>query len=365
MDKILLAIEVLCGISLALTLLLLVAEFFFANYGDCEIDINNGDKKITAKGGGSLLSTLSEDKVFIPSACGGRGSCGFCKCKVDKGGGPVLPTETPYLSEEELKNNVRLSCQIKVKEDIAIRIPEELLSVKEFETTVESITDLTHDIKGVRFKLPEGETVRIKAGQYIQLVAPPYDEVHEPTSRAYSIASRPSDDEAIDLIIRLVPNGIVTTYVFEHLKEGDKAKLVGPFGDFYLRDTDKECIFIAGGSGLAPFRSMLYDMIEKGIKRKTTFFFGAVGLRDLYFVEEFAKLSEEHSWFKFVPALSGKEEGHSYERGLITDVVARSFEKMDNHEGYLCGSPGMIDACVRVLTAGGIPEDQIFYDKFA
>ncbi|MHC4885361.1 MAG: FAD-binding oxidoreductase [Planctomycetota bacterium] len=362
--SILTAVVTLCILAACLTALLLIAEHFFANYGDCAIDINEGEKLLTLRGGGSLLSSLSEEGVFIPSACGGRGSCGFCKCKVESGGGPILPTELPYLDESELANQTRLSCQVKVKEDIKIAIPSELLSVKQLVTTVASITDLTHDIKGLRFTLPESESASFKAGQYMQLAAPPYEEVHEETSRAYSIASAPTDTGAIELIIRKVPNGIVTTYVFDHLAENTQATLVGPFGDFYLRDTDNECIFIAGGSGLAPFRAMLFDMIEKGIQRKTTFFFGAVNLRDLYYAQEMEAIAAEHDWFNYVPALSGDEEGHNYERGLITDVVDRYCDTLNHHEGYLCGSPGMIDACIRVLTNNGMPEDRIFYDKF-
>jgi Na+-transporting NADH:ubiquinone oxidoreductase subunit F len=283
-----------------------------------------------------------------------------------EGGGPVLPTELPYLSEEEIGKNVRLSCQVKVKNDIRIRVPDELLAVKEYRTTVERIEELTHDIRGLRFRLPEGERVRFRAGQYVNLVCPPYGELKEKTSRAYSIASVPSDDEAIELIIRLVPNGICTTWVFEHLREGDEATLIGPFGDFFLRETDRQIICIAGGSGLAPIQSIVLDMIERGVDhRVTTFFFGAVKERDLYYVDRFESIAAEHDWFTFLPALSGPEGQTKYETGLITDVVDRHYDDLSDHEAYLCGSPGMIDACIKVLTGNGMPEERIFYDKFA
>lgn len=368
MAEVIQTILVLCGLSGSLAILLLIAEYFFANYGECRIDVNGGEKVFTVNGGGNLLSTLNEQKLYLPSACGGRGSCGFCKCKVLEGAGPVLPTELPYLNEEELKDNVRLSCQIKVKQNLKIRVPEELLSVKMFETTVESITDLTHDIKGLRFRLPEGESIKFKAGQYMQLMAPPYEGVSSSTYRAYSISSNPSDHKAVELVVRLVPNGIVTTYVFNHLKQNDKAILTGPYGDFFLRDTDAEIIFIAGGSGLAPIRSILLDMVEKGINhRKATFFFGAATAKDLYYIEEMEKFAEEHEWFNYVPALSRDDgDGHNYECGLITDIVDKHYDDLSqNTEAYLCGSPGMIDACEKVLTGKGMPEDKIYYDKFS
>jgi len=366
MTPIITAVLVLSALSGILTLLLLVAEFFFANYGECTIDVNNGEKTFKVEGGASLLTSLAGQKLFLPSGCGGRGSCGTCKCRVLDGGGPLLPTETPYLNDEEKKSDVRLSCQVKVRGDIKIEVPEELLSIKEFETVIESITDFTHDIKGLRFKLPEGETIKFKAGQFANLFSKPYDDVKEETSRAYSISSAPSDNRAIELVIRYVPNGMVTTYVFKHLKEGDKVRLIGPFGEFFLRDTDREIVCIAGGSGLAPIRSIILDMIDRGISnRKATFFFGAVSQRDLYYVEEFKAIEKKHPWFRFVPALSKDDSDHPYEKGIITEVVARNYGDMKEIEAYLCGSPGMIDACVKVLTGKGMPVDRIYYDKFS
>ncbi|MEW6710121.1 MAG: FAD-binding oxidoreductase [Candidatus Riflebacteria bacterium] len=366
MDQIITATLVLSALSGILTILLLIAEYFFATYGECAIDVNSSEKVFKVQGGANLLSTLASQKLFLPSGCGGRGSCGTCKCKVLDGAGPLLPTEIPYLNDEEKKTNVRLSCQVKVKNDIKIEVPEELLSIKEFDTVVEKITDLTHDIKGLRFRLPEGETVKFKAGQFVNLFNQPYDDVKESTSRAYSISSAPSDNRAIELVVRLVPNGMVTTYVFNHMKEGQKARLIGPFGEFFLRDSDREIVCIAGGSGLAPIRSIILDMIDKGISnRKATFFFGAVSQRDLYYVEEFKEIEKKHSWFKFIPALSNDKTGHPYQNGLITDVVAGHYQSLAEMEAYLCGSPGMIGACEKVLTSKGMPVNRIFYDKFS
>ncbi len=367
MNEILLATGLMTALSGALSVLLLIAERFFADYGECAIDVNQGERTIKAKGGNHLLGTLSEKKLFLPSACGGRGSCGVCKCKVTAGGGPLLPTETPYLNDTERQSQVRLACQVKVKGDIRIEIPEELLAIREYQTTVERLTDLTYDIKGLRCRLPEGERVKFKAGQYVQLVAPPYDKLRQATTRAYSIASAPSDSGAIELIVRLVPNGIATTYVFKHQREGGPQTLIGPYGDFFLRDTTREIVCIAGGSGLAPIRSIVLDMIDRGISnRPTAFFFGARTERDLYYVEEFGEISRQHPWFRFIPALSASTDPNCpYEQGLITDVVKRHYARLDNHEAYLCGSPGMIDACIKTLTAQGMPESLIYYDKFS
>ena len=366
MGSILLSVFVLCAITGGLTILLLVAESYFRDYGECEILVNEGTRKFTVKGGASLLSTLGEQKLFLPSGCGGRGTCGICKCRVLEGGGPVLPTETPYLTPADLQNNTRLSCQIRVRERTKIAIPEELLSIREYWAPLARLTDLTHDIKGLRFELPEGETVSFKAGQYFNLVAPPYEEITSPNPRAYSTSSAPSDKNALEFVIRLVPSGIVTTYVFNHLKVQEKVQLIGPFGEFYLRNTDREIICIAGGSGLAPIRSIILDMIDRNIThRKCTFFFGAVRTKDLYYVDEFKAIEQKHPWFKFVPALSGPETDHPYERGLITDVVGKHYENLESHEAYLCGSPGMINACVTMLTKKGLPENLVYFDKFS
>ena len=353
-------------ISVALAIIIIVAEYFFNNYGECEIDINNKDKVLTVEGGASLLSTLAGNKIFIPSACGGKATCGLCKVQVLEGAGPLLPTEEPYLTEEERADNYRLSCQVKIKTNIRIVIPEELFNIKEYVTTIESIEDLTHDIKGFRFKLPEGESIKFKAGQYMQLYTKPYAKVRESVYRAYSIANAPSDNEAIDLIIRLVPDGICTTYAHTQLSEGDKVKLSGPYGDFYLRGDCDEIIMIAGGSGLAPMKAIILDVLERKIDIKMNFFFGAVTKRDLYYIDYFKDLADKNDNFRFIPALSGPTPDDNWdgEVGLITDVVARHIDDGSAMEGYLCGSPGMINACLKVLDGKGVTEDKIFYDKF-
>ncbi|MFW5839753.1 MAG: NADH:ubiquinone reductase (Na(+)-transporting) subunit F, partial [Planctomycetota bacterium] len=274
----------------------------------------------------------------------------------------------PLLDEKEVADDVRISCQVKVREPMKIHIPEELLLVKEFTARVERIGDLTHDIKELRLELIEPETIEFTPGHYVQLEAPPYGDNKESVFRAYSISSVPSDNRHVELIIRLVPGGICTTYVFEHLKEGDEVKFTGPFGEFRMSETDAEMIWIAGGSGMAPFWSMVRHMKEHGIDRPAKYFFGAVNKRDLFFVEELRKLAGEMPNFQFIPGLSGSGEGvegWDGDTGLITEVVGRHVEDGENKEGYLCGSPGMCDAAVAVLYEKGIPESRVYFDKFA
>lgn len=353
-------------ISVGLAVIIMVAEFFLNNYGECEIDINNGDKVLKVAGGSSLLSTLSGQKIFIPSACGGKATCGMCKVRVLEGGGTVLPTEAPYLTPKELEQQYRLSCQVKIKTNIKILVPEELFSVREFQTTLTKLDQLTHDIKGLRLKLRDEDRIAFKAGQYVQFYTKPYGKVKETVYRAYSIASPPSEDGYVDLIVRQVPNGICTTYVHTALKEGDDVKISGPYGDFYLRGDCKELVMIAGGSGLAPIRSLILDILEKKLDLKMTFFFGAVTKRDLYNLDELSELAANHPNFRFVPALSKPtpEDNWTGDVGLITEVVDRTIPDGLDKEAYLCGSPGMINACLNVLSKKGIPENKIFYDKF-
>jgi Na+-transporting NADH:ubiquinone oxidoreductase subunit F len=368
MAELLIGIAAVCGVSTFLAIILVIADSTIANYGEVNITINK-DTEITVPGGRPLLATLMEQKVFIPSACGGRGSCGLCKVKITSDVGEYLPTELPWIEEDERKQNVRLSCQLKVKKDLSIQIPEELFSVKEYATEVVSLGDLTYDIKQVVLRLVEPTEIKFTAGQYIQFEVPEYELTKEPIYRAYSMASHPARKNEIELEIRLVPNGICTTYVFNHLKEGEEVTINGPYGDFSLRDTQRDIVFIAGGSGMAPIKSILNDMVEKNIDRKSTYFFGARAVRDLFLVEEMRELEKKLPRFSFVPALSEPqpEDNWEGETGLITDVLDRHLKSGsgDNVEAYLCGSPGMIDAAITVLTKKGIPEELIYYDKFA
>ena len=366
MTQILQATLLVGGICSALAALLVLAERYLVHYGPCTIDVNDGARRLDVQGGKTLLASLMEQGIFIPSACGGRGTCAYCKLKVTQGGGPIVPTEEPLLTDEEKASNVRLSCQIKVRSDIAVDIPEELFLVREYTGVVERIRDLTHDMKELRIRLTEPDTIEFVPGRYVQLETPAYGHVPEPIYRAYSVASPPSDDRAIELIIRLAPGGICTTWVFTILKEGDEVRLNGPYGEFGLTDSDKPMVWIAGGSGMAPFWSMARHMVERGIQRPCTYFFGALARHDLFFVEEFRQIEQQLPNFQFVPALSAAAADDRWDgkTGLITDVLDRHVADGSATEFYLCGSGGMIDAAAKVILSKGATEEQIFYDKF-
>ncbi|MDP8268570.1 MAG: 2Fe-2S iron-sulfur cluster binding domain-containing protein [Candidatus Tenebribacter davisii] len=366
MSSILNTILIVAGITGFLALLLIIADYFLANYGECKITINK-KKEIKVTGGDSLLSTLNEHKIFLPSACGGRGSCGFCKCKVESGGGPLLPTEKPFLSADEIENNIRLSCQVKVKEDINIQIPEDIFNIKKFRAKVINIKDLTYDIKEIKFKLEEPMEISFKAGQYMQLISQSYPKVRQSVSRAYSISSNPDHTDFIELIIRRVPEGICTTWVHDHLQVGDKVNLTGPFGDFYIHDTDADMLFVAGGSGKAPIKSMLEFLNKRNSTRRMGYFFGAQQRKELYYTEMFEKLEKEIQHFKYFPVLSQPTEACEWDGrcGYVLPFFDEFIKDPKNTEAYLCGSPGMIAACVKDLIKRGIPEEKIYYDSFA
>ena len=363
----------IAGISAILGALISITDKIVNNYGDLVIDINGGKRQLDIKGGAPLLQTLAESGIFVPSACGGRGSCGACKVKVLSDVGPHLPTETPYLEKDEIDQNVRLSCQIKVKENLEIEIPEALFNVQQFEGTVERVRSVTHDIKEVYVKLPEGKEASFVCGQYGQLEVPPYGKVKSPTQRAYSMSSPPSDKNHLEFLVRLVPGGIVTSYVHEHLEEGQKLRVIAPFGEFNVKDTGATMICVAGGSGMAPFKGIFQHMIETGEieTREVWYFFGARTKRDMFYLDWLYSLDEKYEKFHFVPALSEPQEEDEWTgpTGLITEVLAGyltdSIDREQPHEGYLCGSPGMLDACMAVMRKFEMSEDKIYFDKFA
>lgn len=361
-----LSILVLALIGAGLAFILVISERFIANYGECKITIN-GEDELTVEGGRNLLECLTTEKIFIPSACGGRGTCGYCKCKVKSGGGPLLPTETPFLTKEEVETDVRLSCQVKVREDISIEIPEELLSVQQYETVCSEIKELTYDIREFKFKLKEPAEINFIPGQYVQLLCPEYEGNPEEVYRAYSVSSDPADKTSIELVIRKVPGGICTTYCFDHLKEGDTVFLNGPYGEFRLAETDAPMICIAGGSGMAPIKCILHHMKNNDINKKCSYFFGGRNVRDQFYAELMAEFENELNDFTYVPVVGETAEGETWdgETGLVTEAVERAYDDLSEYEAYLCGSPGMIDASIEVLKKLGMQEEKIFYDKFA
>jgi Na+-transporting NADH:ubiquinone oxidoreductase subunit F len=359
-------VAVLSAIGVSLATVMVIAGRWLSNYGECKIDIN-GKREVTITGGTSLLSSLSDKQIFLPSACGGRGSCGACKCKVISGGGPLLPTEKPLLSKEEIaEGNIRLACQVKVKSDVKIEIPSSIFNIRRFHATIAEIIDLTYDIKEITFKFAEGEKIDFLAGQYVQLESEPYNKVKERVTRAYSISSKPEINDALQLIIRYVPEGICTTWVHKHLKVGDKVSLTGPYGDFYLRDTQADIIFVAGGSGKAPIKSILEHLQVTGTSRRMTYFFGARTPKDLYLTEEMKALEQVFSEFKYEPVLSAAkpEDKWTGKTGYVMPYFAETIRDPKNTEAYLCGSPGMINAVQKALIENGIPTDKIYYDSF-
>ena len=362
---VLIAVGVVSSIGAGLAALLVVSEHFFNDYGPCSITVNE-EREFTVNGGKNLLSVMVGEKLFIPSACGGRGTCGLCKLKVLEGAGPLLPTEEPYLEKEERESNVRLACQVKVRENLKVEIPKELLAIREYTCKCTDIKDLTHDMKQFRFELIEPESIDYIPGQYIQLLAPVYEKSNEEVYRAYSISSDPAQKNAIELIIRLVPGGICTTWCFEYLKAGDEVKLNGPYGEFRLSETEAPIIFIAGGSGMAPIKCMLHEMRNTSNERKATYYFGANKVKELCLGDQMKRFESELADFKFIPIVASPDEDEKWdgERGLVTEAVEQNLENAEECEAYLCGSPGMIDAAVALLKKLGVTEDRIFYDKF-
>lgn len=353
------------AISAVLAVVLVIAQRYLNDYGDCQVDIN-GKKKLTVKGGNTLLNTLNDEQIYLASACGGRGSCGACKCKVTEGGGPLLPTEKPLLSAKEQVDGIRLACQVKIKTDIRITIPDSIFNIRRYKAIVTEITDLTYDIKSVVFKLLDPDRIDFQAGQYVQLETKPYGKIKQKTVRAYSIASKPEDNNIVELIVRLVPEGICTTWVHNFLQVGEEVNLTGPYGDFFIRDTDADMIFIAGGSGKAPIKSMLDHLKIVGTKRRMTYYFGARTEKDLYLTEYFKDMEKVFPEFQYIPVLSRCEDGAKWcaRTGYIMPYLKESVRDPEKTEAYMCGSPGMLEACKKELLNLGVKAENIYFDSF-
>ena len=366
MSQVITGIVVLAGIGALLALLIELADTFIADYGLCRLNINE-KKELEVQGGSPLLFSLAEKGIFIPSACGGKGTCAYCKVRVPEGGGPVLPTETPYLSTEELKDNVRLSCQVKVRNDMSIAIPEDLFLIQEFKVRVQSIKDLTPQVKGLSLEiLSSEEGISFKPGQYIQFEIPKYKLSKEPEFRAFSMANPPQEKKVIELFIGRVAKGIVSTYIHDYLQEGQEIKVRGPFGDFFYTDSDRNILLIATGTGLAPILSILRYFMSEKIQKKTTLFFGTRTEDDLYCMKELRELERRLTNFKLVPTLSREPEDSSWEgqRGRVTALIEDTIEEKAPLDVYICGNADMVESCHGLLIKKGIPEGQIYFDKF-
>ena len=328
--------------------------------------INGGQRRLTADGSLSLFQTLRQAKVMLPSACGGRGRCGLCKVRLNHGPDSFTELEAKKLTPEQRAAGWRLACQVQADRELDVELPPELVLARDVQTRVFSLEPLTHDIRRLRLEVAAGEPAPFRPGQYMQFNVPRLGRDGQPVTRTYSLASPRTDPRHMEFFIRFVPNGISTSWIFQELKVGDEIRLCGPFGDFHIRDGARPMLFIAGGSGLSPFASILDDLRRRRDPRPIRLFFGALTRADLYFLPELREYEQTLPDFRFTPALSAPEPGDAWdgETGLITDVVARHFPDLSGYQGYLCGSPGMIDACLAVLAANGLPADQVFYDKF-
>jgi len=348
------------ALLLVIALALLLAERFLVSHEECAITIN-GERTMKVEGGDTLLSTLNRHKLFVPSACGGKATCGLCKIPVISGGGEILPTETVFVTRQEREQGIRLACQVKVRRNIEVRLPESMLAAREYEGDVTAIETLTYDTKLVRFNLG-GEALSFKPGQYVQLLVPGTDQF-----RAYSIASPPSGRTEIELIIRYVPGGLCSGWVHKALDVGDRVKFTGPFGDFYLHeDSNREIVAIGGGSGMAPMRSIIMHLAEQGMPRKVTLFFGVRSRRDLFYIDEFRQLEKRFTNFRYIPALSepGPADRWDGEVGFVTQVAGNYTSPDGEKEAVLCGPPPMIDAAMRILPRIGVRPENIYFDKF-
>jgi len=358
----LLSIASFAGLVVLLSAGLMIAERFLVNYGICKLDINAGEKPLELEGGQTLLASLYANDIFIPSACGGKGTCGHCKITVTSGGGPILPTETPLLTRKEIRSGVRLACQVKIREDIYVRIPSDLLNVKMFTSTVESSVVLTYDIKEITLHLEEPSEISQRPGQYVQVQAP---SPSGPEFRAYSISSPAHESNTVQLVVRLVPGGIGSTYL-HNVKPGDTVNFTGPYGEFWLNeDPSVEIVCVGGGAGMAPMANIIYTLYKKWPDRVCWLFFGCRTTKDIFYLDEFENLVKKHPNFHVVYALSDaleEEEKWDGETGFIHLSVDKHLEADVRRQAFLCGPPLMIEAVTRVLEEKGA--EDIFYDEF-
>ncbi len=348
-----------------LVLVLMVARSRLVNTADVRITINEDpDKALTTPAGGTLLNTLIENKIFLPSACGGKGTCGTCTVAVHEGGGALLPTETSFITRKQAREGVRLGCQVKVKQDMDIRIPEELLNVRQFQSRVAKVETLTHDIKQVDFDLLDPTEIEQRPGQYVQIQAPSPE---GPVFRAYSISSPDYEKNTVQLNVRLVPGGVASTYIHE-MKEGDDVLMTGPYGEFRLsEDPEREIVCVGGGCGMAPMRNIVYSLYRRWPNRSCWLFFGCRTVRDVFYLDDYRRLAKRHPNFKVVYALSdplGPDESWDGETGFIHLAVDKRLNPDIARQAFLCGPPPMIEAVIDILKDKGLTDTDIFYDKF-
>ena len=329
--------------------------------------INSG-APLAVAAGASILEACAAHGILLPSACGGRGFCGRCAVQVVSGSlsAPTVAEENKILGTDRAKG-LRLACQARIQGDVDIRLDPEILAVRRHTGKLVGKTLVTPDIAHLRIAVDAQPPFAFRAGQYIQFEACPAPAPAKPVLRAYSMATDPSDPLHIELMVRHVPNGIASTWIHRNLQPGHPVAFRGPFGNFHLSGTDAPMVGIAGSSGMAPLRAIFHDMLRRGIQRPAKFFFGARTRQDLFLLDEWAAFEKQAPWFRFIPVLSDESANSAWtgERGLVTDAVGRHLPDLSGQEAYLCGSPGMIDAAMAILTARGMPADRVFYDKFS
>lgn len=402
---ILLSTGVFTGTIMLLVAALSYAESKLVNKGKVKIIINDDEEKSpVVEGGSNLLATLSNNSIFLPSACGGQGTCALCTCKVLEGAGDPLPTEEGQLTRAQLKENIRLACQIKVKNDLRIEIPEEIFSIQKFQCTVRSNQNVATFIKELVLEIPGDQELDFKAGGYIQIYIPPYqidfkdfvvekeynsdwDKYNlwdykasndEEIFRAYSMASHPAEKDIVMLNVRVAtpppgtdfPPGISSSYIF-NLKPGDKVTISGPYGEFFIKDTDREMVYIGGGAGMAPMRSHIFHLFHTlKTNRKVTFFYGARSKREMFYDEDFKDIQDRFPNFKYYVGLSDPlpEDNWDGPVGFIhqvaQDIYLSKHEAPEDIEYYLCGPPMMISAVNNMLYNLGVEKEMIAFDEF-
>ncbi len=405
LDTYLIATAVFFGVVIFLVGALLLVESKVVLKGDRKIVINDDpEKSIQTPTGTTLLASLSQNDILLPSACGGKGSCGVCKCKVIEGGRDILPTELAHLSRNEKLSNIRLSCQLKVKEDMKIRIPGEIFNIKKYNATVVSNENVASFIKELRLKLEPGQEMDFETGSYVQIDIPEYERSYreiyvgetykkvwdrfdfwglkargeEPVYRAYSMANTPAEDE-LRFTIRVatpppgaadIPPGVASSYLFT-LKPGDQVSLSGPYGDFFVKDTQREMCFIGGGAGMAPLRAHIFhNLLTENTDRKITFWYGARSKSEMFYDEEFKELEEKYENFSYYVALSDPQPEDQWD-GLIGFIHQVAYDEyLNNHpdpaeiEYYLCGPPMMLTAVQTMLDSLGVEPEMIAFDDF-
>jgi Na+-transporting NADH:ubiquinone oxidoreductase subunit F len=333
----------------------------------CKIVVNSGKKIIDVEKGCKLIDALSGQGIYLPSACGSTGRCGLCKVNVKLGGGPFSASEMNHLTATQREAHVRLACQVEVSGDLEIELPPEFLMAQNYTSVVKKKRFLTKDIVELTLELVTPSSIHFHSGQYITLKMPAY-EGKKAEMRPFSIASSNADQSFIQLNVRLNPQGTVTPWILNELQEGQEVGFSGPRGNFFIRNSMRPMIFVAGGSGMAPVRSILKTMQEHHSTRSVLFFFGALTQNDLFYIDEIEQLKKDLENFTFIPVLSNEPEGSDWkgERGLVTEAMDRMLTvQLKEYEAYLCGKPAMIEGCLPAFDKKEIDKERIFFDLFS